>query len=96
MHTLILAQQHLQQLVVRLGVDVLMDDLIDRLHHAFATFDPEVTEIPQRTGFHYHDPTGLIEWMPLYQRGNKVLMKVVGYHPMGPRGDTERQRSSRQ
>jgi ornithine cyclodeaminase/alanine dehydrogenase-like protein (mu-crystallin family) len=84
MHTLILDAASLQQLVVQVGVDRLMDDLIDRLHQGFREYDPNVTEIPQRTGFHYEDPTGLIEWMPLYRRADRVFMKVVGYHPTSP------------
>ncbi len=85
MQTLILGKTCLQQLVARIGISNLMDELIERLERGFQAFDSNLTEIPQRAGFHYDTPsTGLIEWMPLYQRGNSVLMKVVGYHPDSP------------
>ena len=84
MQTLILDAADLQRLVVRVGIDQLMDELIARIQHAFIAFDATATEIPQRSGFHYGSPTGLIEWMPLHQRGDKVLMKLVGYHPASP------------
>jgi len=86
MQTLILGKACLQQLVARVGISQLMEELIERLEYGFQTFNPRLTEIPQRAGFHYETPsTGLIEWMPLYQRGGSVLMKVVGYHPNSPR-----------
>ena len=84
MNTLVLDETALQQLVLRIGVDVLMDNLIDRTAKAFADYDPSATVIPQRTGFHYQSPTGLVEWMPLHECGESVLMKVVGYHPINP------------
>lgn len=85
MNTLLLSHQDLQEIVRRVGIDKLMDDLIDRLTSALVLFDEDKTEIPVRTGFHYDTPvTGLIEWMPLLQKQSEVLMKVVGYHPQSP------------
>lgn len=84
MRTLILDASALKQLVHRVGLHDLMDNLTARLVRAFESFDADVTEIPPRTGFHYDDPTGLVEWMPLHQRGDKILMKLVGYHPQAP------------
>lgn len=84
MKTLVLDQSTLQTLVRRVGIDALMDELITRIRTAFEQFDGEATVIPERTGFHYQSPTGLIEWMPLHERGDSVLMKMVGYHPTNP------------
>ena len=84
MQTLILDETDLGQIVARIGIDRFMDLMIDRLAVGFREFDDTQTEIPARSGFHYDDPTGLIEWMPLHQRGDKVLMKLVGYHPASP------------
>ena len=43
-------------------------------------------KIPARSGFNYNVPQlGLIEWMPLYQVGSKVTIKIVGYHPKNPK-----------
>lgn len=84
MHTLILSATDLQQVIQEVGADQFMDELIQRLRHAFTSYEPSQTETPQRAGFHYTDPTGLIEWMPIHQRGKEVLIKIVGYHPMSP------------
>ncbi len=85
MNTLLLSHRDLQEIVRRVGIDRLMDDLIDRLSGALVAFDAGKTEIPVRAGFHYESPvTGLIEWMPLLQKPSQVLMKVVGYHPQSP------------
>ncbi len=85
METLILSNSELHSLVRHVGVDRLMSELIDRLATAFSAYDSAEIEIPSRTGFYYDDPTtGLIEWMPLFQRSGRVLMKMVGYHPANP------------
>lgn len=82
MSTLLLSPIDVQEIVRRVGVDALMGELTARLGAALAEFEPEKTEIPIRTGFNYRSPHfGLIEWMPLMQRGERVLMKSVGYHP---------------
>lgn len=85
MSTLMFSDDDLRQIVQRVGIDVIMDELVQRLFDALAAFDPQVTEIPTRAGFHYDTPvTGLIEWMPLLEKQRSVVMKVVGYHPDSP------------
>lgn len=85
MRTLILASEDMQRIVHHVGLDALMDELIERLTTALTTFDPAVTSIPARSGFSYTRPhPGLIEWMPLMQDEEHVVLKVVGYHPMNP------------
>ena len=47
--------------------------------------DPKRTVTPTRSGFHYARPQpGLVEWMPIHERGRDVTIKVVGYHPRNP------------
>ncbi|MGI9612287.1 MAG: ornithine cyclodeaminase family protein [Acidimicrobiales bacterium] len=72
--------------VVRtVGLDALMDELIDRLDVALTSFDPDLTETHDRTGFHYERPSlGLVEWMPTHEVGRRVAIKTVGYHPENP------------
>jgi ornithine cyclodeaminase/alanine dehydrogenase-like protein (mu-crystallin family) len=83
--TLLLAPRDLRELVDRVGLDRLMDELIEEVMAAFASFDERTMEIPSRSGFSYETPfPGLIEWMPLLEIDASVLMKVVGYHPMSP------------
>lgn len=82
MHTLILTRDDVQRVVHHHGPDALMDALIGRLQEACASFDPDQTEIPPRSGFAYHQPAeGLLEWMPCLRTGERVVVKVVGYHP---------------
>ena len=67
------------------GLDTMMDQIIERLQSAFETYNPEKIEVPARSGFHYDSPhTGLIEWMPVMSRGEHALMKLVCYHPANP------------
>ena len=83
--TLILTPADVQYIMQHIGPDHLMDDLIGRLTRAFKSFDPTQTHIPIRSGFNYEEPApGLIEWMPLYQKGDQIVIKVVGYHPDNP------------
>lgn len=85
MKTLLISHSDLNEIVVRVGVDRMMDELISRLKTALISFDETKTEIPVRAGFHYEVPvTGLIEWMPLLEKQRSVLMKIVGYHPDSP------------
>jgi len=83
--TLVLTRDDVHQIVRQCGFDNLMDQLIARLEKAIAEFDAEKTAIPIRSGFNYHAPNmGLIEWMPLYEKGEQVVIKLVGYHPNNP------------
>lgn len=83
--TLILTSDDVAEIVRRVGCHEFMDELIDRLHKAFAEFDSAKVSVPIRDGFHSDNPaTGLIEWMPIQIQGQMVLMKLVGYHPDNP------------
>ena len=83
--TLILSNDDIAEIVREVGVDALMDALIERLRLAFGDGHEHCYSIPARSGFHYDSPApGLIEWMPLWQRGRRVMMKMVAYHPRNP------------
>ncbi|MEE9372225.1 MAG: hypothetical protein V3V00_04155 [Saprospiraceae bacterium] len=83
--TLILSGQDIQQIVLHFGHDLIMDSLISRLTSAIEHFDPDKTIVPVRSGLHYDFPaSGLIEWMPLLDEREHVMIKVVGYHPSNP------------
>ena len=83
--TIILDTAALRAIVADVGVDQLMDEMIERLRDRFEAFDPKTTESIQRTGFAYQQPSlGLIEWMPTMQCGERVSIKTVGYHPANP------------
>lgn len=86
MDTLLLTGDDVHRIARHVGLDALMDALIERLTEACATFDPEVTAVPARAGFSYtHPAEGLIEWMPCMRRGAEAVVKVVGYHPANGR-----------
>lgn len=84
MKTLLVSHRDLRQLVASVGIDALMDEMIDRFTAALVAFDPAVSDIPIRTGFNYEGPTpGLVEWMPVHEAG-AITIKLVGYHPENP------------
>ena len=84
MKTKILAIDDLRRIVTTVGIDKLMDELIERLKDAFLQYDPARVSVPTREGFFYSQPVpGLIEWMPL-RECDQVTIKIVGYHPSNP------------
>lgn len=84
--SLIISSLDVQKIVHKVGLDKLMDTIISRLTFAIANYDSDKIDIPIRSGFNYSLPkTGLIEWMPVYQKGEEVIIKVVGYHPNNPK-----------
>ncbi|MEM6254389.1 MAG: ornithine cyclodeaminase family protein [Cyanobacteria bacterium P01_D01_bin.156] len=85
LETLVLSVDNIRQIVNSVGLDTLMDETITRLIQAFQSFDPKETVVPVRTGFSYDYPqTGLVEWMPLFERYRQIVVKAVGYHPQNP------------
>jgi len=84
--TLVLSSSDIEKIVTEVGINEIMDSLINRMIVAFEDYDPKYITIPIRAGFHYNEPQqGLVEWMPLYQHGEQVMIKVVGYHPNNPK-----------
>lgn len=85
LQTLILTVEDTRRIVEHVGLDRLMDEMINRLIQAFEQFDPAKTVVPVRTGFSYERPhVGLVEWMPLYEKHRQIMVKAVGYHPQNP------------
>jgi ornithine cyclodeaminase/alanine dehydrogenase-like protein (mu-crystallin family) len=85
MKTHVLTADEVRLVIRRHGADSFMDALIQRLAAACREYDPGRTQVPARAGFAYSLPAqGLLEWMPLLQHGNCVLLKTVGYHPDNP------------
>jgi ornithine cyclodeaminase/alanine dehydrogenase-like protein (mu-crystallin family) len=83
--TRVLTQKCIASIVERVGLDVLLDELIGRLATAFATYDRRSVQTIVRGGFRYASPEfGLIEWMPAMESGRRVSIKTVGYHPANP------------
>lgn len=83
--TLVLSKNDVQQILTHYGLNQLMDELIERTTLAIKNYDPNNTVIPARSGFNYEKPyTGLVEWMPTFEREKNVTIKIVGYHPHNP------------
>lgn len=83
--TRVLDANDICRLVHRVGIHRLMDDTIVGLDDAFRTFVPRETVVPIRSGLNYsHPQLGLLEWMPAMRAGQRVTLKVVGYHPHNP------------
>ncbi len=83
--TLLLSKKDIIAILNHFGVDNVMDDLIRRLDKEISKYDSSNIHIPIRDGFNYNVPhIGLVEWMPAYQYGKDVVIKIVGYHPNNP------------
>lgn len=83
--TLVLSKNDIHEIILDHGLNRIMDMTIERLESAIISFSDYETDIPSRAGFHYESPqSGLVEWMPLYQKGHQVMIKIVGYHPANP------------
>ena len=86
MKSLILTVEDTQKIVHHVGINRLMDEMIERLTTAFSQYDETDTVVFPRDGFTYSQPRlGLVEWMPVMKRGDKATIKLVGYHPDNPR-----------
>lgn len=84
--TLVLSGEDVSNIVEKVGLNEIMDLLIHRLQLSIEEYDKKITSIPIRSGFNYQtENPGLIEWMPIYHKGDEVTIKVVGYHPQNPK-----------
>lgn len=77
----ILTAQDINKLLNKVGLDYIMDTLIDKTESAFYEFSTDNIELPQRNGF---NDKGLVEWMPVSIKGKSVVIKVVSYFPENP------------
>lgn len=85
MDTIILTKDDIAEIVNRVGVHQLMDDIIDELRKTFRNFDDVLTQVRQRDGFRYLTPfPGVLEWMPVMQVDDYAVIKLVGYNPGNP------------
>jgi ornithine cyclodeaminase/alanine dehydrogenase-like protein (mu-crystallin family) len=86
METTILSANDIGFLVEKVGLDFLMDELIARTTTAFERYDAHQCITPVRDGFDYTSGRnfGLVEWMPAMLAGDRVTIKIVGYHPQNP------------
>lgn len=85
MRTMIVGRDDVATIVEAVGLDPLMDEMIERYTDAITSFDDTRTHVRTRDGFHYSEPDmGLVEWMPVMQTGEATTIKVVGYHPTNP------------
>ena len=85
MNSIILSLDDIRAIIRHIGTDQLMDEVISELTDACITYDEAKYVVPVRGGFNYSDPhSGLLEWMPAMEAGNKTTLKVVGYHPRNP------------
>ena len=85
MKTRIIAKADIATIVREVGLDALMDQMIDCITKAIESYDDRDTHVKQRDGFQYVAPNvGLLEWMPIMHSGEVTTIKVVGYHPSNP------------
>jgi ornithine cyclodeaminase/alanine dehydrogenase-like protein (mu-crystallin family) len=85
METRIIGRHDLARLVDQVGLNILMDGIIDRLARAFADPEFDRRDLRARGGLHYESPhLGLLEWMPHVARGRSATIKIIAYHPDNP------------
>ena len=71
----------------RVGLDTLMDELIDLLETALQKFDDIRTLATPRRGFHYQEPdAGLFEHAVEYGLGNKIQSEGISADSRDPYG----------
>ncbi len=87
MKTLLVTAKDVERIVIRVGVDDLLDRLVDRLEEGFQSFEVKNALLPIRSGLQYETPeSGLLEWMPISLYDGSASLKIVGYHPSNPAG----------
>lgn len=86
MRTIVLSAEDIVKIVEHVGLDNLMDEVIQGLTNVCRDSESERYRVPIRDGFEYQSPTeGLLEWMPVMKNGGSATFKLVGYHPNNPR-----------
>lgn len=66
------------------GLNVLMDELIQALTQALRELDDSVLQVPRREGIASQSesrPVGMLGWMPALRRGETLTLKVMGSLP---------------
>lgn len=85
METIILTRNDIAEIVSRVGLHQLMDDMISELRQTLRKFDDKLTQVRTRDGFSYFTPyPGVLEWMPVMQVDDFAVIKVVSYNPGNP------------
>jgi len=85
MDTIILTRDDIAEMVNRVGLHQLMDAIINELRETFLKFDNNLTQVRTRDGFSHFTPyPGVLEWMPVMQVDDFVVIKVVSYNPGNP------------
>ena len=85
METIILTRNDIAEIVSRVGLHQLMDDMISELRQTLLKFDNKLTQVRTRDGFSYFTPyPGVLEWMPVMQVDDFAVIKVVSYNPGNP------------
>lgn len=83
--TLVVTSRDVREIVLEVGVNRFMDELIDSLSEALRAYDESKTRIIKRAGFSYEHPhPGVLEWMPAMSAGHQGVLKVVAYNPSNP------------
>lgn len=83
MHSTILSVDDIRRIVARVGLNSLMDQVIENLETVCHDYNAHNFQVPARDGFE-NGRGGLIEWMPVMHDTNSATVKLVGYHPDNP------------
>jgi ornithine cyclodeaminase/alanine dehydrogenase-like protein (mu-crystallin family) len=81
--TLVLSIDDLRAIVDSVGLDVLMDQTIERLEETCLELRPGEIDVPVRDGLS-NGQYGLLEWMPVRRGSRDLTLKIVSYYPTNP------------
>lgn len=85
MESRLLTVDDVHSVVMAVGLDRMMDELIAGIRDYCARYEELGCSSPARSGFDYREPAiGLLEWMPFMDGAGRVTIKIVGYHPANP------------
>ena len=84
METLVITSGDISTIMSRVGFNALMGEVIQAITD-FCLYAQEGSETRARDGFYYSEPQqGLLEWMPVFKKGESSTIKIIGYHPENP------------
>ena len=80
---MLITQSHLKSIIRDVGLDQLMDEVIDGLQTALS--DTTAVAVRPRGGFTLdNERTGVLEWMPAIRPDALATVKMVAYNPDNP------------
>ncbi|MGJ0579583.1 ornithine cyclodeaminase family protein [Xenorhabdus bovienii] len=82
---IILDRKQIEKIINHYTLDHLFHDVMNGFGKINENLQKNKYQVKSRDGYQYYgEKTGLMEWMPIFNNGENVLIKVVTYHPNNP------------